>query len=310
MTFFSLVAALLIEQLQALDYRRFVHKPVASWADFLERKFNGGDYKNGVIAWAAGVFLPAILAGTVFFLLRKIHPLAAWVWNVLLLYLTLGFRQFSHYYTDIHKALQAGDVPEARRLLAEWRGRSDDGLASEEIARLAIEEALAASHRHVFGVLVAFVLLPGPCGAVLYRLAAIFSGRWQQRGERDLSDLSKFGLFARQAFFCIDWLPLRVTALSFAVVGDFEDAVFCWRTQAVKWTDRNLGIVLASGAGALGVRLGMPLAGASGEIDDRAELGLGDEADADFMQSATGLVWRAVVLWFLLLLLTGLSSFG
>jgi adenosylcobinamide-phosphate synthase len=68
-----------------------------------------------------------------------------------------------------------------------------------------------------------------------------------------------------------------------------------------------LGIILASGAGALGVRLGMPVV-ESGEVADRAELGTGDEADVDFMQSAVGLVWRAIVLWVVLLLLLGLAS--
>jgi cobalamin biosynthesis protein CobD/CbiB len=37
-------------------------------------------------------------------------------------------------------------------------------------------------------------------------------------------------------------------------------------------------------------------------------MGTGDAADVDFMQSAVGLVWRALVLWLLLLLLLGLAS--
>jgi adenosylcobinamide-phosphate synthase len=41
----------------------------------------------------------------------------------------------------------------------------------------------------------------------------------------------------------------------------------------------------------------------SGEITERPELGLGDDADADFMQSAIGLVWRTLVLCLLLLAL-------
>jgi len=45
-----------------------------------------------------------------------------------------------------------------------------------------------------------------------------------------------------------------------------------------------------------------------GEVSDRAELGLGEPADVDFMQSAVGLVWRATVLWMLLLFLLGLAS--
>ena len=119
----------------------------------------------------------------------------------------------------------------------------------------------------------------------------------------------------RQAFALIDWLPLRVTAAGFAIVGNFEDAIYCWRTQADRWPEdipgsalgSGIGIVLASGAGALGVRLGMPVVEA-GVIADRAEIGTGDEADADFMQSAVGLIWRALLLWLLLLLLLSLAS--
>ncbi|CAH2904295.1 MAG: Similar to cobalamin biosynthesis protein CbiB [uncultured Paraburkholderia sp.] len=36
------------------------------------------------------------------------------LWNVAVLYFTLGFRQFSHYFTDIHLALNNDDVPRAR----------------------------------------------------------------------------------------------------------------------------------------------------------------------------------------------------
>ena len=104
---------------------------------------------------------------------------------------------------------------------------------------------------------------------------------------------------------------MRITAAGFAIVGNFEDAVYCWRTQANKWPDSlsgsGIGIVLASGAGALGVRLGMPVVEA-GEIADRAEIGTGDEADVEFMQSAVGLVWRALLLWLLLLLLLGFAN--
>jgi adenosylcobinamide-phosphate synthase len=41
----------------------------------------------------------------------------------------------------------------------------------------------------------------------------------------------------------------------------------------------------------------------SGEILERPELGVGEEADADYMQSTVGLVWRALVLCLLLLTL-------
>jgi adenosylcobinamide-phosphate synthase len=308
MALFSLFAVLLIEQVRPLPYRQVVFEPLARLAGILESLFNAGERSNGAIAWLLAVGGLVLVAGGVFAVLHALNPLLAWLWNVLMLYLTMGFRQFSHYYTDIQLALRMQDLPHARKLLAEWRRRPADELSSSEIARLSIEEALSASHRHVFGVLVCFVLLPGPCGAVLYRAAAFFAEQW---GRRTDADAGSFGKFSQQAFAVIDWLPLRVTAAGFAIVGDFEDAIYCWRTQADKWPDSRLGsgigIVLASGAGALGVRLGMPVVEA-GEIADRAEMGIGDEADVDFMQSAVGLVWRALLLWLLLLLLLGLAS--
>ncbi len=308
MALFSLVAVLLIEQIWPLPYRRVVHEPLARLALYLEGLFNAGERNNGLIAWLIAVGGLVLITGGVYLALFALNPLLAWLWNVLVLYLTMGFRQFSHYYNDIQVALRMDDLSQARKLLSEWRGRPADELSSSEIARVSIEEALSASHRHVFGVLVCFVFLPGPCGAVLYRAAAFLNDVW---GRRMDADAGYFGKFSQQAFAIIDWLPLRVTAASFAIVGNFEDAIYCWRTQADKWPDshlgRGIGIVLASGAGALGVRLGMPVVEA-GEIADRAEMGTGDEADVDFMQSAVGLVWRAVLLWLLLLLLLSFAS--
>ena len=304
MSLLSLIAVFLIEQLQPLNYRRFVAQPLEIWADFIESRFNAGVYRYGVFAWCLAVLLPVLMVGAIYGLLYSLNPILAWGLNVGILYLTMGFRQFSHYYTDIQLALRLGDLERARHLLSEWQGRSAYGLGVEDIARLSIEGALGASHRHVFGVLLWFVILPGPCGALLYRLSAVIAERWGAKNSQENND---FSIFPVQVFGMIDWLPLRATASAFAIVGDFEDAVYCWRTQPQQWPDRNLGIVLASGAGALGVQLGSPVADGV-EVSDRAELGLGDPADVDFMQSAVGLVWRATVLWMLLLFLLGLAS--
>jgi adenosylcobinamide-phosphate synthase len=103
----------------------------------------------------------------------------------------------------------------------------------------------------VFGVLFWFVLLPGPSGAILYRLAVYLRERWGKLGA--------FGRTAEQVYSVLEWPAARLTAAAFAVVGDFEDAVYCWRTQARAWADPYMGVVLAAGAGAMGVRLGMPL---------------------------------------------------
>ena len=49
----------------------------------------------------------------------------------------------------------------------------------------------------------------------------------------------------------------------------------------------------------------------NGSLKFRPELGIGDEADVDYMQSAVGLIWRALVLWmFLVFIVTVAHSLG
>jgi cobalamin biosynthesis protein CobD/CbiB len=288
MSVFAIIAALVIEQWRPLGDRKAVPGVLAAYAGWLERSFNGGERAHGVTAWLVGVLPPVALA----ILLHALFSAAGWVFalalNIAVLYLTLGFRQFSHYFTDIHLAIKAGDIDRARALLEQWRGASGVVHTREEVVRLSIEEALVAAHRHVFGVLLWYLLLPGPSGAILYRLAAYLAGRWRHLGG--------FGRFAQQAFHVLEWPAVRLTAAAFALVGDFENAVYCWRTQARTWPDPDAGVVLAAGAGAMGVRLGMPVQDVDG-ANPRPELGVGEEADGPLLDTTVGMLWRALVLW-------------
>ncbi|TSA14192.1 MAG: CobD/CbiB family protein [Betaproteobacteria bacterium] len=303
MSLISLIIALLLEQWRPLADRKGLVSQAVRFADFLQRHFNAGERTHGIIAWLLGVVPAMLLAILAYYLLYRLSPFLALAFNVLILYVTMGFRHVGHYFTDIHWALKSGDLERARAILGEWRGSSCERLNAEEVARLTIEDALAASYRHVFAVVFWFVLLPGPIGAILYRLSAFLNQRWANRGD---TELAAFGDFASQIVRLLDWIPARLTAIAFAIVGDFEDAAYCWRTQAAKWPDAALGVVLASGAGAMGVRLGMPFQAEQSPVD-RPELGLGDDADVGFLDSTIGLVWRALVVILCLLLLLAIA---
>jgi adenosylcobinamide-phosphate synthase len=298
MSVLAILAALILEQWRPLGERKAYFALLARWANWLERSFNAGEARHGSIAWLVAV-LPVLAAAlALHFALLWVDPLLALLFNIGALYLTLGFRQFSHYFTDLQLAIRAGEVDRARELIGAWRGEPAQHRSREEVIRLAIEEALVASHRHVFGVLFWFMLLPGPSGAILYRLALHLGRRWH--------GLGAFGAFAERMVRVLEWPAVRLTAASFAVVGDFEDAIYCWRTQARSWSDPDAGVVLAAGAGALGVRLGMPLTAIDG-VEVRPELGLGENADSPFLDSVVGLVWRALVVWVFVLVVVGLA---
>jgi adenosylcobinamide-phosphate synthase len=300
----SLITALLLEQWRPLADRRYLYLLLARYAGSLEGLFNAGESQHGKIAWFVAVLPVVVGAWLAYALAYKASPVIAFLVNVATLYLTMGFRQRSHFFTDIQRALKEDDLAAAREALSAWRQQSCADLDRETVARLALEEALISSHRYVFGAIFWFVLLPGPTGAVLYRLSMFLDGRWS---DSVTPGLERFSQFARGAFAALDWLPARFTAAAFAMVGDFEDAVYCWRTQAATWPDRALGTVLSSGAGAIGVKLGMPVV-VGGKLLDRPPLGLGDPADVGHMDSMVGLAWRALVMWLLLLLLVALAG--
>jgi cobalamin biosynthesis protein CobD/CbiB len=304
--FLSLLAALLVEQMHPLREGNPVHTSFERYAAMLERQLNAGGHHHGVIAWLLAVGPLALATVLIYFALNAVSPVLGWAWNIAVLYVTMGFRQFSHYFTQIMHALREHDLDRAREYVARWRREPAAEFTANEVARVAIELALVGSHRQVFGPIAWFLVL-GPAGPIIYRASAVLADVWGRRRDAEFGD---FGMFAQKAFYWLDWLPARLTAASFAVVGNFEDAVFCWRTQALAWARGAHGIIVATGGGALGVKLGDTLH-EDGSVKFRPELGLGDEADVDYMQSAVGLIWRALVLWmFLVFIVTVAHSLG
>ena len=303
MSILSLILALLLEQLRPISSRNPLYLGFIRTANGMGRNLNAGEYRNGVYAWLLAVVpLVAITAGGYWFLLRY-NVFLAIAWNVLILYFTMGFRQFSHAFTKISKALQADDLNTARSMLGDWTGQSTSELNEDEVARLTIEQGVIDSYRYVFGTIFWFVALAwiaGPAGAVAYRAACLLQQKWGGHGD-------VFGRFADGVMDILDFIPIRLAAISFAVVGNFEDAVYCWRSQAQQWMDQDYGILLASAAGALGVRLGEALH-QDHTVKYRPELGVGESANPDYLASAVALVWRAAILWLAVILLFSISQ--
>jgi adenosylcobinamide-phosphate synthase len=305
MSFFSLVAVMLLEHFRPLVHRVQLYVYFARYGNFLERHFNAGRYRYGLLAWGLGILPPVLALAIFYFFLYRANFLLALLFNAGVLYLTLGCSLFTQSAGKLALALRDHDLDAARKLLGDWEGRSIADFNAVSLTRIGMEKLLLCAHRQFFGVFFWFAVL-GPAGALLYRLAHILHQKW---GALDHREYGRFGIFSDTAFRFLDWLPLRLTAVSFAVVGDFEDAIRCWQEQAAKWANPSQGIILASGAGALGVRLGDPLE-VDGQIHYRPELGLGEEPDADYLNSAVSLIWRAISLWLGLLLLLTIAKWA
>ena len=180
------------------------------------------------------------------------------------------------------------------------------------------------AHRHVFGVLAWYSVLAafglGPAGAVLYRSSEFVSRYWRYQGTVAQQPVSEaVQAAAAEAWRVIDWFPARITALGFAVVGSFEEAIDSWRNQVQRFPGDNDGVILAATAGAINVRLGDGVAkapvtrGGPGQSDlDAGETAdfisnQGREPEPAYLAQVVGLVWRSVVMWLVLLALLTLA---
>jgi adenosylcobinamide-phosphate synthase len=326
MSFFAILFALLIEQVRPLARHNPIHAALRAWARWVSGNFDAGKPHHGWVAWTLAVVLPAAAAVTVHWALLSLlgWPVAV-LWSVAILYVTLGFRQFSHHFTDIRDALDAGDEARARELLAQWQQVDASELPRSEIVRHVIEYSVLAAHRHVFGVLAWFSVLAafglGPAGAVLYRMSEFVARYWRHRTVAQAHPASPaLQSAAARAWHVIDWLPARVTALAFAVVGSFEEAIDCWRNYAQRFPNDNDGVILAATSGAVNVRLGgealkpafapnssQGFRSTGAETMDDTESTPGREAEVGHLRSIVGLVWRSVVLWMVLLALLTLA---
>lgn len=305
MTFFAVLIALLLDQARRPGPQAPWLRPMGGWAGWVQRQFDAGHAAHGWLVWAVALGGPVLATAVIHGLLARVSGLVAFGWTVAVLYVTLGFRQFSHHFTAIRAALESGDEGRARALFAQWQGGNAVEWPREELLRRVIAHAILSSHRHVFGVFVWFVVLAalglGPAGAVLYRGAAWLAQAWGGPSRADAPVSEPVARLASRAWCWIDAGPARVTVLGFAVVGHFEDALERWRQQRRPWREPSDDLLLSVAEGAIQVRLCR-----RSEMDELSHADL-PEPQLAHLASVVGLVWRSVVLWLLLLALALLA---
>ncbi|HMY50791.1 MAG TPA: adenosylcobinamide-phosphate synthase CbiB [Rhodocyclaceae bacterium] len=268
------------------------HHPLVAFGRIAGRiesllRLTGSGRAAGLLAWALAVLPWVALAGS----LRPLHPWAGALLDATLLYLAVGGRSLAEHAAAVATPLLDGDLGGARQRLSWMVSRDTTQLDESGVANATVESVLENGNDAVFGALFWFVLLGGP-GALLYRLANTLDAMWGYRNARYL----RFGWAAARIDDVLNYLPARLTALSYALLGHTATALRCWRTQAPAWDSPNAGPVMASGAGALDLCLGGP-AVYHGHLETRPALGDGARARAADIDRAVALVQNTTWLW-------------
>jgi adenosylcobinamide-phosphate synthase len=288
-----LVAGVLLD-LMLGEVRRW--HPLVGFGRFaavIESRLNRGSYqyRAGALAWCVAVVPLVLIAYGLIHFFTSMHWMLGAALHAALLYFSLGLRSLHDHTAPIEQALQCNDLAAARNHTARIVSRDTGQADASDLAKAGVESLLENGNDAVFGALFWFAVAGGP-GALLFRLANTLDAMWGYRTPRFLA----FGCVAARVDDVLNWIPARLTALLYALLGNTRLAWRCWRIQAPQWSSPNAGPVMASGAGALGVTLG----GAAcyhGVMEHRPLLGAGHQAAAADIGRAWRLVAGTTAVW-------------
>ncbi len=264
-------------------------------AQRVEASLYGASRLRGTIA------VSLLVGGLAFAAFLAHRSLGSWAWllDVALLYLAIGAASLGEHAEAVRRGLDIGDLDAARRSVGRMVSRDTVDMDETAVVRATLESVLENGCDAVFGALFWFFVAGAP-GVVAYRLANTLDAMWGYKTER----YSHFGWAAARLDDLLNWIPARLTAFTYLLLGRAGSAWRCWRSQAANWESPNAGPVMAAGAGALAVKLGGP-AVYHGCLEIRPSLGEGRAPEAADITRATALVRRGIWLWLVVAFLGG-----
>lgn len=333
MGFFAFFVVLLLDQARPLTADDRLRRWFGDLVDLVRASTDAGQAQQGWIGWAVVTVSVCGVMLAVEWLAHAIHPLVEWLFHVAILYLVIGFRQTSVVITEMQVALALDDAQGARRVFDRWskeqaaadaRGPALPADAPiEEVCRETIVTALVNLHRGICAPLLWYLLLPGVLGPLLYWVSGEMARRWGRPPDGSAAPArsdgsgavpqtsagSVYGEAALRIHRWLDWLPVRFTAAGFAVAGNFDDAVYCWRGAVASGTGSDQRtLLLAAASGATGLRL------ADSELEARWAGAAqsfewpGRAVETTSLRLGMRLIYRSTALWLGLFALLGLAS--
>ncbi|MHB8346168.1 MAG: cobalamin biosynthesis protein CobD/CbiB [Acidiferrobacterales bacterium] len=300
---FTILLAILLDRMAPNRNGVRIWSWYGDWAESIEQRFNGGTRVQGISAvfiavapLLVAVFLADLILGEIIWVLK-------FIFDVVVVYLCVDLYRLGRSAQAVSTALDNGDIADAEAHLRELIGKETPEHTDAAVARATVEAVLKQANSLVIAPLFWFVIL-GPVGTVLQRMASALDRQWGHRSAR----FAEFGWAAARMDDLLGWIPARITALSYAIMGSFEDALHCWRRQAGMWSDINSGPLLASGFGAMHLdSCEEPEEDAYGnKIISRTS-----STDAGDVRRVVALVWRVLLFWLgVAILMLGAHLFG
>lgn len=244
---------------------------------------------NAVLRLLMPLLLPLVIVGYIQHQLADYaYGLPGLLFGILVLFYCLRLRTLDHALdADIEAAQANGSDPV---LSATAHEVGVDPYQPDE----AVDALLVSPVERVFAVLFWLAVL-GPLGAVWYRLTWVSVVMTEAHAKQ-----SPIAQAAQRLLFILDWVPLRLTALGYAVTGSFDEAYHRWHNLEHKasehWVDPedDHAHLVAAGSGAM----------------HRERFSDSPEDTLELLKATRALLLRTLVAWILVMALMTLGGWA
>lgn len=268
-----------------------------------------------VVLWFLGVYFLHEVAG-------QLGWLPVLIFNVAVVLYGIRFWHFSEVFTTSVLFLSQGDFFRAREKFLDWVAYYNHAKLQvrnqQDLIWMLVEHGIERALRQFFALLFWFVVLPGPSGVALYLVVNWSVQREQLRWQTHelMSEyVSLHALYQdnklhallspRYVLFLLEWVPARLLALTWIVLGYSDDYATLWREARRHAPLSNKAPLTAVGFAAVGLRHGASQRAALLNSTLAEDAGW---ADLLALTAFRNLVFRSAVVWLALVAL--LSMMG
>ncbi len=228
--------------------------------------------------------LPVIVGGAVTLgAIVAYMPLIGAVVTFSALVLVLEYGRVTEDSKAILTELRSGSFSQAQVKLTEFSGTDASQLDENGVARITVETQVLKLAQKVF-IPLAWFALGGLPGILLCWTSTVIAER-HGSGETSLRWVS-----------LLNWVPIRLMALTLGFMGDRERSRAIWTRQANDFSDQEAGVLIAATAGALRVKLGGSRC-TQGVLKQEPLVGNGDDAARYHIEETQSLAERSLLLW-------------
>lgn len=263
-----IIVALLIGRFFSdfISYRRFdwfiQH---VRWMEKNLSEYGIWNSQSGVILV---LFTPGLVLLFLMYCAEQLFFALPFLLSILVLFLCLGHEKLTDNIEDYIDADEEGDDDKKQKIAGLIDSRFSSSLPS-------IEQLLGSifnqSNRRIFAVLFWFVVL-GPLGALLYRLTVEL-----YRDQKDIH--GRFSDSVSDLHQLLSWPAIRLTIISYALVGNLVHTFEAWRNNEQGGLEANDKLLESTGLAAI-------------QYSESNEL-----EEGDWLDESHGLINRSLLLW-------------